>query len=55
MTDLRPFGLIALAGAMVWSTTLVTGTYESVKIKPEKRTIKVTGSARKRIASDLIA
>jgi len=55
MTDLRPFGMIALAGAMVWSTALVTGTYESVKIKPETRTIKVTGSARKRIASDLIA
>ncbi|MCX5742422.1 MAG: SIMPL domain-containing protein [Proteobacteria bacterium] len=52
--DLRPLGLIALAAAMVWSTSLVTHTYESIKVKPAKRNIKVTGSARKRIVSDLI-
>lgn len=52
--DLRPLGLIALAAAAVWCTTIVMDTYHSVKIKPEKRTIKVVGSAKKRIASDLI-
>jgi hypothetical protein len=29
-------------------------TYQGVKVKPEKRTIKVIGSAKKRIVSDLI-
>ncbi len=52
--DLRPLGMIALAGAMVWSVALVTGSYKQIKIKPEKRTIRVTGSAKKRIVSDLI-
>jgi hypothetical protein len=52
--DLRPLGLIALAGAMVWSVALVTSSYKTIKIKPEKRTIRVTGSAKKRIVSDLI-
>ena len=52
--DLRPLGLIAIAIAAVMSTTIVMDTYRGVKIKPEKRTIKVVGSAKKRIASDLI-
>lgn len=52
--DLRPIGLIALAIAGVWSTSIVMNTYYSVKIKPETRTIKVVGSAKKRIVSDLI-
>lgn len=52
--DLRPIGLIALAGAMVWSVAIASGTYKSIKVKPEQRTIKVTGSAKKRIVSDLI-
>jgi len=52
--DLRPVGIIALAGAMVWSTSIVMSTWKSVRIKPEHRTIKVTGSAKKRIISDLI-
>jgi uncharacterized protein len=52
--DLRPLGLIALAGALVWSTAITAGTWKSVRVKPEQRTIKVTGSAKKRIVSDLI-
>jgi hypothetical protein len=52
--DLRPLGLIAIAGAFVWATAIAAGTWKSVKVKPETRTIKVTGSAKKRIVSDLI-
>lgn len=52
--DLRPLGLIALSIAMVWSISIVAGTWKSVRVKPEVRTIKVIGSAKKRIASDLI-
>jgi hypothetical protein len=52
--DLRPLGLIALAASAVWCTTIVMNTYHSVKVRPEKRAIKVIGSAKKRIASDLI-
>ena len=39
---------------MVWSTWIVADTYHSIKVKPEQRTIRVTGSAKKRIVSDLI-
>jgi hypothetical protein len=52
--DLRPLGLIALAIALVWSVSITAHTWKSVKVKPEQRTIKVTGSAKKRIVSDLI-
>src|SRR5689334_4341317 len=52
--DLRPLGLIAFSIAMVWSISIVAGTWKSVRIKPEVRTIKVIGSAKKRIISDLI-
>ena len=52
--DIRPLGLVALAIAAVWCTSIVTSTYYSIKVKPEKRTIKVIGSAKKRIVSDLI-
>jgi hypothetical protein len=52
--DLRPLAWIAFAGAIVWSTSLVTSSYKAIKIKPEKRTIRVTGAAKKRIVSDLI-
>jgi hypothetical protein len=52
--DLRPIGIVALAIAAVWCTTIVMATYKSIKIKPEQRTIKVIGSAKKRIVSDLI-
>lgn len=50
----KPLGLIAIAIAAVWCVSLVTDTYRAIKIKPEVRMIKVVGSAKKRIASDLI-
>lgn len=50
----KPLGLIAVAIAAVWCVSLVTETYRAIKIKPEVRMIKVVGSAKKRIASDLI-
>lgn len=52
--DIRPLGLVAIAIAAVWCTSILTSTYHSIKVKPEKRTIKVIGSAKKRIVSDLI-
>jgi uncharacterized protein len=52
--DLRPVGIVALAVAMVVSTWIVADTYHSIKVRPEKRSIRVTGSAKKRIVSDLI-
>ena len=52
--DLRPLGLIALSIGMVWSIAILAGTWKSVRVKPEVRTIKVIGSAKKRIVSDLI-
>jgi len=47
-------GVIALAGALVWATSIAAGTWKHVKEKPFERTINVTGSAKKRITSDLI-
>lgn len=52
--DLRPLGLIALAIGLTWSVSIAAGTWKSVRVKPEVRTIKVVGSAKKRIESDLI-
>ena len=52
--DLRPIGVIALAIGMVWSTDIAAGTWRAVRARPEKHTIHVTGSAKKRIVSDLI-
>jgi hypothetical protein len=52
--DLRWIGLVAMAIAAVLCTGKIMDTYYSVKVKPEKRTIKVVGSAKKRISSDLI-
>ncbi len=51
---MRPMGMIAIAIAAVLCTSIVMNTYRSIKIKPEKRTINVVGSAKKRIVSDLI-
>jgi hypothetical protein len=52
--DLRPLGLIALAGGLVWATSIAAGTWKAVRSKPVEREIRVTGSAKKRIVSDLI-
>ena len=52
--DLRPLGPISLAIAMVAATFVAATTWERVKVKPEARSIEITGSAKKRIVSDLI-
>ena len=44
----------ALAAAPPLSTYIATQSWERVKARPVTRTIKVTGSAKKRIVSDLI-
>lgn len=52
--DLRFIGVVSLAIAAVISTWIAADTYHSIKVKPVTRTIRVTGSAKKRIVSDLI-
>src|ERR1041385_3829431 len=52
--DLRFIGVTAVAIAMVWSSWIFASTYHTIKVKPQQRTIRVTGSAKKRIVSDLI-
>jgi hypothetical protein len=52
--DLRPIGAVALAAGLVWSTTIATGNWREVRGEHERHTIRVTGSAKKRIVSDLI-
>ena len=52
--DLRPFGLLGVAVAMVLATYIASSTWERVRVRPVTRTIEVTGSAKKRIVSDLI-
>jgi hypothetical protein len=52
--DLRPIGLIALALGFVAATAIAAGTWKSVRGKPAQRKIRITGSAKKRIVSDLI-
>lgn len=50
----RDIGRIAFALAMVAATYVAAATWERVKTRPPDRTIQVTGSAKKRILSDLI-
>lgn len=40
--------------ALVLCVTLAAGTWERVRTQPKKRTLRVTGSAKQRIISDLI-
>lgn len=47
-------GTIALAVAMVVATSIAARSWERVRTKPKERDIKVTGSAKRRIVSDLI-
>lgn len=51
--DLRPLGIVAVAIAIVWATSISANTWRAVR-SPEKHSIRVTGSAKKRIVSDLI-
>jgi uncharacterized protein len=50
----RSFGWISIALAVVAATFVAASTWERVKTRPPDRTIQVTGSAKKRIVSDLI-
>jgi uncharacterized protein len=50
----HPVGSVAFAIAIFASTVFAANAWKSVKEKPFQRTIAVTGSAKKRIASDLI-
>jgi len=52
--DLRPLALISLAIAIVIATFIAAQAWRSVKMAPPSRTIEVTGSAKRRIVSDLI-
>lgn len=52
--DLRPLGTMSIAIAMVAATFLASSTWERVRVRPESRNIEITGSAKKRIVSDLI-
>jgi len=47
-------GWMAVAVALVAATHLAAASWERVKTRPPDRTIRVTGSAKKRIVSDLI-
>ncbi|MFD0895216.1 SIMPL domain-containing protein [Luteolibacter ambystomatis] len=45
---------VAIALGLAGSTFIAAGTWKEVRKKPEKNNIRITGSARKRIVSDLI-
>ena len=47
-------GMAAIAAGVVASTWIAASTWRAVRMKPEVRTIDVTGSAKRRIKSDLI-
>jgi hypothetical protein len=50
----RLIGAVAIAIAVVAATTIAARSWERVRTKPRERDIKVTGSAKRRIVSDLI-
>jgi len=52
--ELIALALVALAAAPPLSTYIATQSWERVKVRPVERTIRVTGSAKQRITSDLI-
>lgn len=45
---------IAISLGVVLSTLIAAGTWKEVRKRPDKNNIRITGSARKRIVSDLI-
>ncbi len=47
-------GMVFLAAAPPLSTYIASRSWERVKVRPVERSIRVTGSAKKRITSDLI-
>ncbi len=52
--SLPPLAAFALALGMVGSTFIAAATWRDVRKQPEKNNIRITGSAKKRIVSDLI-
>lgn len=52
--ELIALAIVALAAAPPLSTFIATQSWERVKVRPVERSIRVTGSAKKRIVSDLI-
>jgi uncharacterized protein len=54
MMERRDVGMVSLALAWVAATGVAAGTWKSVHDKPPQRHIRITGSAKKRITSDLI-
>jgi uncharacterized protein len=52
--DSRAIGAAALALGIVGATAIASGSWRGVRGKPPQRHLKVTGSAKKRIVSDLI-
>jgi hypothetical protein len=52
--DLRVIGWLGMGVSLVLAVWVAVGSWERVKLKPPDRSIEVTGSAKKRIVSDLI-
>ena len=52
--ELIALAIVALAAAPPMSTYIATRSWERIKAKPVERNIRVTGSAKRRIVSDLI-
>ena len=52
--SLPPLAALALALGMIGSTFIAANTWRDVRKDPEKNNIRITGSAKKRIVSDLI-
>ena len=53
-SKVQVIGWVAISLAVVISTALAAGAWKHVKTRPPERSIEVTGSAKKRIVSDLI-
>ncbi|MBC8127251.1 MAG: SIMPL domain-containing protein [Gloeobacteraceae cyanobacterium ES-bin-144] len=51
---LLPLGAVAISLGMVASTYIAASSWKDVRKRPDKNNIRITGSARKRIISDLI-
>lgn len=52
--SLPPLAALALALGMAGSTYIAASTWRDVRKQPDKNNIRITGSAKKRIVSDLI-
>lgn len=52
--SLPPLAALALAAGLAASTYIAASTWRDVRKQPDKNNIRITGSAKKRIVSDLI-